>query len=136
MTSPTSPVVRPLRLAAARPHRVAAVTFEGGQILDVTGPLEVFSRTERWLRDEGRVSEPVYQVEVLAKSAGPVVMSSGVELVARRAYSSQARIDTLIVCGGIGTEAARRDGELISWLSRQPSRVERLASVCTGAFLL
>ena len=56
--------------------------------------------------------------------------------MARRAYSSQSRVDTLIVCGGIGTDAARRDGDLISWLARQPSRVERLASVCTGAFLL
>jgi transcriptional regulator GlxA family with amidase domain len=135
MTS-SAPTVRPLRLAPTRPHRVAALTFEGGQILDVTGPLEVFSRAERWLRDEGRVTEPVYKVEVLAKNAGPVAMSSGVELVARRGYASQSRIDTLIVCGGIGTDAARQDRELISWLSRQPSRIERLASVCTGAFLL
>ena len=132
----TLSAVRPLRLAAARPHRVAAVTFAGGQILDVTGPLEVFSRAERWLRDDGRVTDPVYRVEVLAKNAGPVAMSSGVELVARRAYSSQARVDTLIVCGGVGTDAARHDRELIYWLARQPSRVDRLASVCTGAFLL
>jgi len=118
------------------PHRVAAVTFEGGQILDVTGPLEVFSRAERWLRDEGRTTEPVYRVEVLARHAGPVAMSSGIELVAARSLDTRAAIDTLIVCGGIGTDAALRDPQLIDWLGRQASRVKRLASVCTGALLL
>jgi transcriptional regulator GlxA family with amidase domain len=128
--------VRRLTPAASRPHRVAAVTFPGGQVLDVTGPLEVFSRAERFLRDEGRTTEPVYQVEVLARRAGPVPMSSGIELVARRSLQTTISIDTLIVCGGIGTDAALRDHELIAWLRRQHSRVKRLASVCTGAFLL
>jgi transcriptional regulator GlxA family with amidase domain len=127
---------RRLVSAASRPHRVAAVTFAGGQILDVTGPLEVFARAERFLRDEGRTREPVYQVEVLARSAGPVAMSSGLELVARRSFHTTVPIDTLIVCGGIGTDAARADRELIAWLRRQQSRVGRLASVCTGTFLL
>jgi transcriptional regulator GlxA family with amidase domain len=127
---------RSAAIHSRRPHQVAAVTFTGGQILDVTGPLEVFSRAERWLRDEGRATEPVYRVEVLAKKAGPVAMSSGVELVARRAIGTSAAIDTLIVCGGIGTNEALRDRELIAWLERQPSRVKRFASVCTGALLL
>jgi transcriptional regulator GlxA family with amidase domain len=121
---------------AAAIHRVAALTFPGGQILDVTGPLEVFSRADRWLRDEGRVDRKVYQVEVLARAAGPVAMSSGVEIVARRAFSGSGPIDTLLVCGGIGTTAALEDRELIAWLRRQAPRVRRVASVCTGALLL
>ncbi|HEX2464590.1 MAG TPA: GlxA family transcriptional regulator, partial [Thermoanaerobaculia bacterium] len=83
MRPPSDPPARRLAPAGARPHRVAALTFAGGQILDVTGPLEVFSRAERLMREEGRATEPVYQVEVLARTAGPVAMSSGIELVAR-----------------------------------------------------
>jgi transcriptional regulator GlxA family with amidase domain len=126
----------PLRAPARRPHRVAALTFPGGQILDVTGPLEVFARAERWLRDEGRAGAPVYEVEVLAPAAGPVAMSSGVELVARRAFADACAIDTLLVCGGVGTDAALRDRALVAWLQRQEACVPRMASVCTGAFLL
>ncbi|HEX2464239.1 MAG TPA: helix-turn-helix domain-containing protein [Thermoanaerobaculia bacterium] len=136
MRPPSDPPARRLAPPGARPHRVAALTFAGGQILDVTGPLEVFSRAERLMREEGRATEPVYQVEVLARTAGPVAMSSGIELVARRSLHTTVAIDTLIVCGGIGTDAALADRELIAWLRRQQPRVDRLASVCTGALLL
>jgi transcriptional regulator GlxA family with amidase domain len=45
-------------------------------------------------------------------------------------------IDTLIVAGGLGTRAAVSDPALIAWLRRAAPRVRRLASVCSGAFLL
>ena len=73
---------------------------------------------------------------MLARTAGPVAMSSGIELVARRSLHTTVAIDTLIVCGGIGTDAALADRELLAWLRRQQPRVQRLASVCTGALLL
>ena len=113
------------------------VVFPEVQILDVTGPLEVFARTARWLVDHGRRRQPAYTVELLAASHGIVRSSSGLELIVRRSFKDvRDGIDTLLVAGGIGARRTPNDRALITWLRRIPPRVRRLASVCTGAFLL
>jgi transcriptional regulator GlxA family with amidase domain len=119
------------------PHRVAMVAFADAQILDVVGPLEVFSRAGRLISDEGRRGPSPYTVEILARSRGTVVTSSGIGLVATRSFRGiRGGIDTLFVAGGRGVEAALRDASLIRWLRRMSRAVGRLASVCTGAFVL
>jgi transcriptional regulator GlxA family with amidase domain len=112
-------------------RRVAVVAYPGVQMLDVTGPLEVFAAASRLAR------RPAYAVEVLAASAGPVTTQSGVRLVADRAWAAVARgIDTLLVGGGTGTADAMEDRALLAWLRRMAPRVRRLGSVCSGTFLL
>jgi len=116
--------------------RVAMLAYPDVQILDVTGPLEVFARTSRWLRDHGARAE-AYTVEVIGLRRGPFRTSSGMRLVADRAYGDvRGGLDTLLVAGGIGTAPLLGDARVIRWLQRQSTRVRRLASVCTGAFLL
>jgi transcriptional regulator GlxA family with amidase domain len=113
------------------------VAFPDTQILDVVGPLEVFSRASRVLTDEGRRGLPRYHVEILARESGPVVTSSTLALVAGRSWRSvRGRIDTLMVAGGRGVDEALRDRGLIAWLRRAARDAGRVASVCTGAFLL
>jgi len=122
----------------SEPRRVAVLAFPEAQSLDVIGPLEVFSSATRWLaRDPGRRA-PGYPLELLSSSGeGPVRMSCGVSLLARGLPARSApRPDTLIVAGGAGTRAAVADLALIAWLRAIAPRVRRLASVCTGAFLL
>lgn len=117
-------------------RRVTMVTYTDAQALDVTGPLEVFARTARWLREERVVPALPYEVEIVASTPGPVRMSSGIEILAARSYRDVERCDTLLVCGGIGFEAACNDAGLLDFLGVQARRVRRLASVCTGAFVL
>jgi transcriptional regulator GlxA family with amidase domain len=117
------------------PHVVSMLAFPDAQILDVVGPLEVFSRASRLISEEGKKRAP-YSVEVLAKSPGIITMSSGIGVAAARSYRGARGIDTLFVAGGRGVEAALRDRPLIGWLRRTAPKVSRLASVCTGAFLL
>jgi transcriptional regulator GlxA family with amidase domain len=45
-------------------------------------------------------------------------------------------IDTLLIAGGTGLEAAGEDEELVLWLRKTAQRVRRIGSICTGAFLL
>jgi len=107
------------------------------QILDVTGPLEVFSRTARWLNDHRGRGRDAYVVEILGLERGPFPASSGLTLHADRAYHEvTGGIDTLLVAGGRGTHAHDHDPRLIAWVKRQATRVRRLGSVCTGAFFL
>jgi transcriptional regulator GlxA family with amidase domain len=112
------------------------VAFPDAQVLDVVGPLEVFSRTARLLESEGRTRRPAYAVEIVADRAGPVAMSSGVEVVAARAWRDVRRADTLLVAGGIGYAAQLENPSLLAWLRRQRTRVRRLGSICTGALIL
>lgn len=124
-------------MALGPPRRIAMVAFADAQILDVVGPLEVFSRAARLVSDEGRRGPLPYSVEILARTRGPVVTSSGLAVVASRSFRTvRAGIDTLFVAGGRGVEAAVRDEALIEWLRAMSRRVRRMASVCTGAFLL
>jgi transcriptional regulator GlxA family with amidase domain len=121
---------------SAPAHRVVMVGFDDAQILDITGPLEVFSRAARWLRDTAVTADLPYAVELVGKQAGPLRCSSGIELLAQRGYADVDDADTVLVAGGIGYVKAMQDAALIEWLRAQAARKKRIASVCTGAFLL
>ena len=107
------------------------------QILDVTGPLEVFARTSRWLKDHGRRTDDAYSVEILGLERGPIRASSGLRLFAEHRFDEVGRgIDTLLVAGGLGAERYCVRPEVLRWLRRQAGLVRRLGSVCTGAYFL
>jgi transcriptional regulator GlxA family with amidase domain len=111
-------------------RRIVIVGFEGVQSLDITGPLEVFTIADR-LAGGG-----LYTTELLAPR-GPIATNSGLQLVPDTTLDTcRGPIDTLIVAGGLGVAAAARDAELVAWVQRAAGRARRVASVCTGAFLL
>jgi transcriptional regulator GlxA family with amidase domain len=113
------------------------VAFPDVQVLDVTGPLEVFGRTARWLVEAGLRTDLAYSVEIVAATAGPIPTSSGLRLVAERRFRDvRDRVDTLLVAGGRGSRTAAQDAQLRAWLRRMAPRVRRLGSVCTGSFIL
>lgn len=112
------------------------VAFERANIVDVTGPLEVFSTANRVLA-ASRPRAPGYRIEVVAGAPGPVTMSCGVPVVAARALAGlRGPVDTLMVAGGLGTREALHDPALVDGIARVARRARRVASVCTGAFLL
>ena len=121
------------------PHtrRVAMLAYPDVQILDVTGPLEVFSRTSRWLRDRGRRKDDAYSVEIIGLERGMFEASSGLRLYADHSFRDVGRgIDTLLIAGGLGSDRFRTHPGLRRWIRRQAGQVRRIASVCTGAFFL
>jgi transcriptional regulator GlxA family with amidase domain len=122
---------------APRTRRVAVVAYPGVQVLDVTGPLEVFAGAARLIGERDPSRAPAYAIEVLAARAGAIRTQSGLRLVADRAWAAvNSGLDTLLVAGGQGTPAAMRDRRLLAWLRRMAPRVRRLGSVCTGTFVL
>ena len=117
--------------------RIAMLAFPDVQVLDVTGPLEVFSRASRLVCDEGRRGGQVYQVEIIGSKRGPFRTSSGLRLHADRGIGEvRGGIDPLLVAGGLGVGPCRSDPKLVGWIRRQAALVRRMASICTGAFLL
>ena len=114
-------------------RQVTVLAFPRVQPLDVTGPVEVFSIASRLARK----ADQRYQIEVVAPTAGALHTWSGLKLVADRDLAHATRpIDTLIVAGGPGVQDATRNRFLVGWIRRTARRARRVASVCTGAFLL
>jgi transcriptional regulator GlxA family with amidase domain len=113
------------------------LAYPGAQILDVVGPLEVFSRTSRWLKDHGKRADDAYAVEIVGMKRGGFRVSSGLRLYADRRFDEvRSGIDTLLIAGGMGTGRYYAHKPLLSWIRKQAASVRRLASVCTGAFFL
>jgi transcriptional regulator GlxA family with amidase domain len=118
-------------------RHVVLFAFPGVQSLDVTGPLEVFA------------AAPDTTVDVVAPRAGAFQTSSGLTLVATRALADVARdadaglgdvrtprVDTFVVAGGDGTAAVAGDPAVVADVRRVATRSRRVASVCSGAFIL
>ncbi len=115
-------------MAAAR--RIVIVGFDDAQSLDVCGPLEVFDLAERLA--PGR-----YRHEVLSPDGRPFSTGSGLRVAPDGAVvDCRGAIDTLIVAGGTGVVAATSHRRLVDWIGEAATRSRRVASVCTGAFLL
>ncbi len=118
-------------------HRVVGiVAFPNAQILDITGPFEVFSFANALLQKLGICEQKIYSITLLAAEPGPITTMSGLQIVADEAYGdSDSEFDTLIIAGGEIT-AELSNVKLLDWIKIMVSKVNRLASVCTGAFLL
>ena len=114
---------------------IAILLYEGVQSLDVTGPLEVFAGADAALRAQGAAGG--YRVRTISRAAAPVRSESGLRLAPDGPLPrALEEIDTLIVPGGSGRRLAGRDPQLMRLLSLAHARCRRVASVCTGSFLL
>jgi transcriptional regulator GlxA family with amidase domain len=111
-------------------HRIVVVAFPSAQVLDVTGPLEVFSTASRlWPAAD-------YRTEVVSSRGGPVLGSSGLAFATDPVADVHGELDTLVVAGGRDMDAACADEELLHHVQRLASTARRVTSVCSGAFLL
>lgn len=120
-----------------RRRRVVFLVFDEIEIVDLSGPLDVFQWADRWLQVTGRENEPGYETLVVALQAGPVKTAAGLEIIATHGCDEvSGDIDTLVVPGGPWIERACAEPQLVEWLQKMAPRVRRLVSVCTGAFLL
>ena len=111
-------------------QRVVIVAFDSAQILDVTGPLEVFSTATRL------VLPARYEAELVSVPGGMVRSSSGMAFTTSRLDEVLGPVDTLMVAGGRDMDTACEDTEMLAQLRRIATHSRRVASVCSGAFLL
>jgi transcriptional regulator GlxA family with amidase domain len=127
---PTDPLPRcePAARSGSAPL-VVFVIFPDFQILDLTGPHEVFAQVGR------HAAGP--RLETVAASAEPVTASGGLAVTPTMTFDEvRGPIDTLIAVGGRGVPRACEDAALLTWFARQSGRARRTASVCSGAFIL
>ncbi|WP_331748988.1 MULTISPECIES: GlxA family transcriptional regulator [unclassified Streptomyces] len=117
---------------------VVIVLFEGVDLLDVTGPPEVFALLRRETDDESG-----YTVVLAAETMDPVTTSAGVRILPDTSFERAAarNIDTLLVPGSVEVDDRRRvhaltDPVVVGWVKRLAAGTRRVTSVCVGAHIL
>ena len=117
-------------------RQIVVLAFEGAQLLDIAGPLQMFAGANDAL---GR---PAYAARIAALTPGPIQTSSGVTLAADIGFealddAALAGVDTMVVVGGDpGLKPALRQGQITAIIEKASQTAPRIASVCTGAFFL
>ncbi len=76
-----------------------------------------------------------YRITLASGTGGPVRAESGLELGTVVLPDVAERIDTVIVAGGSGADAAARDEQLLGWIRAVAPHCRRVATVCSGAFV-
>ncbi|MFF1658561.1 GlxA family transcriptional regulator [Streptomyces sp. NPDC058255] len=117
---------------------IVIVLFEGVDLLDVTGPPEVFSLVQRETDDATG-----YDVVLAAETMDPVTTSAGVRILPDITFDEAATrsIDTLLVPGSVEVDSQRRvhaltDPAVVGWVKKLAATTRRVTSVCVGAHLL
>jgi transcriptional regulator GlxA family with amidase domain len=121
--------------SSPNPVRVIDVlTYPAVQLLDVTGPVQVFASANDLVADTGGARP--YLLRVVAQGGEGTTASAGVTIAAGPLTQLNEALDTLLVAGGEGAEAAAENPVLVDWVRQRAAQARRVASVCTGAFLL
>ncbi|GIF63670.1 AraC family transcriptional regulator [Asanoa ishikariensis] len=107
-------------------HRVAILVYDGVTMLDIAGPAEVFKEANRFGAD--------YTIVLLSPTGAEVTSNLGFRMSVDGGVSVQSAFDTLLVPGSDRYPRARVPADLVDAV-RVPV-ADRIASVCTGAFIL
>ena len=114
--------------------RVGIVGYDGVQALDLIGPADAFSipeiETDNGKRYRG------YEVVVIAAGSKPFRSEAGIAFQSQATFRNAPPLDTLIIPGGKGSRDSRISESIARWISNHAGRVRRIASVCTGIYIL
>ena len=107
---------------------IGVLIYPDFQLLDAAGPIAAFEIA-------ARLAGNAPDIKVLAVKPGPVRSSSGVEMMAR-GFRPSGAITTLIVAGGEGSRGSALCPKTLAFVRAIARRGVRLASVCSGAYVL
>lgn len=109
-------------------RKVAILVYDGVKLLDVSGPAEVFAEANRLGAN--------YLVELVSVSGEDVAASVGIKLVVDLSPKEVTDADTLLVAGGDIFPKTAVPQDLSAATNDLAARSRRIASICTGAFIL
>ncbi|MBM7035050.1 DJ-1/PfpI family protein [Vibrio ulleungensis] len=102
--------------------------YDDAEVLDFSGPFEVFSTAKRLASNH-------WNVFLVAEHNEPVVARGGYQVLPHYSMSNHPEIDLLVVVGGVHTAELEKPA-VIDWIARVDKQATHVISVCTGAFLL
>src|SRR5258708_5605774 len=121
-----------MTMRKASTRTIAILAMPGVQLLDVSGPLDVFAEANV------QAGSNVYRLRIVTSAPGEIESSSGARLLPDYVVSDPVdeAIDTLLVAGAPNAADIRPNPATINWLREMAPRTRRYGSVCPGAFFL
>lgn len=105
-----------------KPLSVAVLLFDGVEIIDFSGPWEVFGQAG-------------FKVHTVAQKRDAITAVFGQKLIPDYTFANSPQADILLVPGGSVAKAVDNP-ELIKWIQANAKDAKYVMSVCSGAFLL
>ena len=109
---------------------VGIYIYEQAEVLDFSGPYEVFTTAQRVAPEKA-----LFDTFLIAQTDAPVTARAGYQVVPHYSILNHPPLDVLVVVGGVHT-AEMENAAVLQWIATQSQSVQLMASVCTGAFLL
>ncbi len=113
---------QPMNHAVTERDSVAILIFEGVQIIDFTGPYEVFGQAG-------------FEVFTVAKSGETITTAMGMRVTPNRVLADCPAPDVVVIPGGEVTRT-QNDPEVVAWIQGVHKEAKKVISVCNGAFIL
>ncbi|WP_028581364.1 DJ-1/PfpI family protein [Desulfogranum japonicum] len=110
--------------------RIAILLFDDVEVLDFTGPFEVFSVTNE-LADY-----TLMDIYTVAARKGSITAKNGLTVIPDYEISQAPEPDLLIIPGGDGTRPILQQDRIITWIITTSRKAEKILSVCTGSLVL
>jgi len=109
-------------MSETKPRTLGAIIFNGFELLDLYGPLEMF----------GCLGEDV-RIEMISEQKGPVAASAGPETVAVHSFDDHPEFDLILQPGGLGVFQQLESEAHLDFLRRAAQTSEISMSVCNGS---
>lgn len=115
---------------------VVFVVYPGIVLLDLVGPLQVFTHAHHT-----GTNVPAYATHVVSLDGGPVETNTIVQIESTPladvlTQTDSVPLDTLVIVGGNGAETSASNAALVEQVGQLSKRARRTCSVCCGAFVL
>ncbi len=114
---------------------VGILIFDQVEVLDVTGPFEVFSVT-RLNENRRREESSPFEVLLVSENTDQVTAVGGLKFTPDTTIHNCPNLDLLIVPGGWGTRKEISNNMILGWIADRAAKARLTASVCTGSSLL
>lgn len=114
-----------------QPLTLGAILYPGFEMLDLFGPLEMFSLVPR----------EQLTILMIAEQAGPVPAALGMEITGPKVtadygFDDAPALDILLLPGGVGTLPELNNARMLDFLAQRSKSATITASVCSGSALL
>lgn len=113
-----------------RCRNVGVLLFDRVEVLEFSGPYEVFSLANRLSDTE------LFKLQTVSYTGEPLRADGGLQLVPDYAMHDCPHLDVIIVPGGDGSKEVMQVEEALNWVVHRAAQAEKVMSVCSGALIL
>ena len=117
---------------------VGILIFNDVEVLDFTGPYEVFSRvrTIKGAASRRSIDSAPFNPFTISIDNGSIQATGGLKILPDFNFDNSPHIDILVIPGGYGTRPLLNNEDLLIWIKQISESAKITSSVCTGALLL